>query len=300
MSSPSAAAVIAPDGLRGRAMAFLELTKPRVVTMILITALAGCFMASGAEFDFVAAIKALCGTALAAGGTLALNQYLERDIDGMMHRTCTRPLPSGRLQPLEALAFGSVMALAGIIYLYAEVNPLSASVAGAISLLYLGVYTPMKRFTWFCHLVGAIPGALPPVIGWAAIRGSLGAEAFVLFGIMLLWQLPHSLSIARLYQADYARAGLSLLPLNRPTGNPVNAIMIAATALLLAFGTVPTWIGLTGRAYFATALMFGIWMLFRVTRLVRADRSAVAARNVMLASLVYLPAVLLVMVLDKV
>jgi protoheme IX farnesyltransferase len=292
--------VIAPDGLRVRATAFLELTKPRVVTMILITALAGFFMASGTEFDFLAAIKVLWGIALAAGGTLALNQYFERDLDGMMHRTCARPLPSGRLQPLEALMFGGIVGLAGIVYLYAEVNPLSASVTGAISLLYLGVYTPMKRFTWFCHMVGAIPGALPPVIGWAAVRGSLGAEALVLFGIMLLWQLPHSLSIARLYQADYARAGLSLLPLNRANGNSVNAVMITATALLLAFGTVPTWIGLAGRAYCATALTLGIWMLYRATRLVWADRSAAAARNLMFASLVYLPAVLLVMVLDKI
>jgi heme o synthase len=300
VTSNSATAVIAPDGLRARATALLELTKPRVVTMILISALAGFFMASGAEFNFVAAVKALFGTALAASGTLALNQYFERDLDGMMHRTCARPLPSGRLQPLEALVFGSVVGLAGIIYLYAEVNPLSATVTSVISLLYLGVYTPMKRFTWFCHMVGAVPGALPPVIGWAAVRGSLSAEAFVLFGIMLLWQLPHSLSIARLYQADYARAGFSLLPLNRPGSNPVNAVMITATALLLAFGTVPTWIGLTGRAYFATALMLGIWMLYRATRFVWADRTAAAARNVMWASLVYLPAVLLVMVLDKI
>lgn len=300
MTGNFAAAAIAPDGLRARTAAFLELTKPRVVTMILITELAGFFMASGAEFDFLAAIKALFGTALAAGGTLALNEYFERDLDGMMQRTCARPLPSGRLQPLEALVFAGVVGLAGIIYLCFEVNPLAASLTSAISLLYLGVYTPMKRVTWFCHMVGAIPGALPPVIGWAAARGSLSAEAFVLFGIMLLWQLPHSLSIARLYQADYARAGLSLLPLNHPTGNPVNTVMITATALLLAFGTLPTWIGLTGRVYFATALMLGIWMLYRATRLVWADRTATAARSVMLASLVYLPAVLLVMVLDKI
>lgn len=293
------AAVIAPDGLRGRAAAFLELTKPRVVTMILITALAGFFMASGAEFDLIAAIKALCGTALAAGGTLALNQYFERDLDGMMSRTCARPLPSGRLQPTEALVFGGFVGVAGIIYLYAEVNPLSAFVTGVISLVYLGVYTPMKRVTWFCHMVGAVPGALPPVIGWTAVRGSLSAEAFVLFGIMVLWQLPHSLSIARLYQTDYARAGLSLLPLNHPGGNPVNAVMITATALLLAFGTVPTWMGLTGRAYFATAVVLGIWMLYRATRLVWSDATSAAARNVMFASLIYLPTVLLAMVLDK-
>jgi heme o synthase len=267
--------------------------------MILITALAGFYMGSGPEFNFLLALKVLCGTALAAGGTLALNQYLERDLDAMMHRTRARPLPSGRLQPREALVFGTAIGLAGIIYLYATVNPLSASVTGVISLLYLGGYTPMKRFTWLCHMVGGVPGALPPVIGWTAARGTLGAEPFVLFGIMLLWQLPHSLSIARIYHADYARAGLSLLPLDRRGNNSVNAVMLTATGLLVGFGTVPTWMGFAGRAYMAVAVTLGLWMLYRAIRLVYEDKTAAAARNVMMVSLVYLPAVLLMMVLDK-
>jgi protoheme IX farnesyltransferase len=299
LNSNAAAVVITPVTLRGRASAYLELTKPRVVTMILITALAGFYMGSGAEFDFVLALKVLCGTALAAGGTLALNQYLERDCDAMMNRTCARPLPSGRLQPREALTFGLVIGLAGIMYLCVAVNPLSALVTGVISLLYLGGYTPMKRFSWLCHMVGGVPGALPPVIGWTAARGTLGAEPFVLFGIMLLWQLPHSLSIARIYQADYARAGLSLLPLDRPGGNPVNAVMIIAAGLLVGFGTIPTWMGFAGKAYMAVALLLGLWMLYGAVRLVSGNQTAAAARNVMMVSLVYLPAVLLMMVLDK-
>jgi len=299
LNNNAASVVITPATLRGRAAAYFELTKPRVVTMILITALAGFYMGSGAEFNFVLALKVLCGTALAAGGTLALNEYFERDFDAMMYRTRNRPLPSGRLKPLEALVFGLALGLAGIIYLYASVNPLSALLTSAISLLYLGGYTPMKRFTWLCHMVGGIPGALPPVIGWAAARGTLGAEPFVLFGIMLLWQLPHSLSIARIYQADYARAGLSLLPLDRPGGNPVNAVMLAATGLLVAFGTVPTWMGFAGWAYLVVALMLGLWMLYRAIRLVWGDKTIAAAHSVMLVSLVYLPAVLLMMVLDK-
>jgi len=266
--------------------------------MILIAALAGFYMGSGAEFNFVLALKMLCGTALAAGGTLALNQYLEREFDAMMHRTRSRPLPSGRLQPREALVFGLAIGLAGIVSLAATVNLLSAAVTGVISLLYLGGYTPMKRFTWLCHMVGGVPGALPPVIGWAAARGALSIEPLVLFGIMLLWQLPHSLSIARIYQADYARAGLSLLP-SDPGGNPVNAVMLIATALLVAVGTVPTWMGFAGRAYMAVALMLGLWMLYRAIWLAFGDKTAAAARNVMLVSLVYLPAVLLMMVLDK-
>jgi heme o synthase len=217
-----------------------------------------------------------------------------------MDRTRLRPLPSGRLHPREAWVFGLATALTGIIYLYAAVNPLSALVTGLISLLYLGAYTPLKQVTWLCHMVGGIPGALPPVIGWAAARGTLGAEAFVLFGIMLLWQLPHSLSIARLYQTDYARAGLSLLPLGRPVGNPVNTVMITASVLLVAFGTVPTLMGFDGWIYLAVAVVLGLWMLYRSIGLVWFEGAAAAARNVMVVSLVYLPAILLVMALDKI
>jgi heme o synthase len=300
VNSRSAVLVIASTNWRDRVAAFFELMKPRVVTMILITTLAGFYMGSDAGFGFMLALKVLGGTALAAGGTLALNQYFERDLDAMMHRTRARPLPSGRLQPGEALVFGIAMGLAGIIYLYAEVNRLSASVTGIISLLYLAGYTPMKRFSWLCHMVGAIPGALPPVIGWAAARGTLSVEAFVLFGIMVLWQLPHSLSIARIYQADYARAGLSLLPLNRSGGTLVNGVMIAASALLVGFGTLPAWMGVAGHVYLAAALILGLWMLYRAIRLAYADKTADAARNVMMVSLVYLPAILLTMVLDKV
>lgn len=299
MNSNVAAVAFVPGNLRCRATAYLELTKPRVVTMILITALAGFYMGCGAGIDLLLAIKMLFGTALAAGGTLALNQYLERHFDAIMHRTRTRPLPSGRLQPRQALMFGLGLALAGITYLYAEVNPLSASVTGLISVLYLGGYTPLKRFTWLCHMVGGIPGALPPVIGWAAARGNLGHEAFVLFGIMLLWQLPHSLSIARVYQEDYARAGLSLLPLDPIGGSPVEAVIIVASALLVGFGTIPTWMGLAGRVYLMFALVLGLWLLYNAIRLVWGNKPVVAARNVMLVSLIYLPMVLLTLVLDK-
>ncbi len=300
MNHSAASVADTSAALRERVAGYFELTKPRVLTMILITTLAGFYMGSRAEFDFALALKVLFGTALAAGGTLALNEYFERDYDAKMDRTRNRPLPSGRLRPIEALIFGIATASAGTVYLYAAVNPLSAIITGAITLLYLGGYTPMKRFSWLCHMVGGIPGALPPVIGWAAARGTLCAEPFVLFGIMLLWQLPHSLSIAQIYQADYARAGLSLLPSDRANGNPVNTVMLTATALLLAFGTIPTWMGFAGWSYLAVALALGAWMLYRATRLIRAEATPAAARSVMMASLVYLPALLLVMVLDKI
>ena len=194
------------------AAVYFELAKPRVLTMVLVATLAGFYMGSGEKFGFGLALNVVIGTALAAGGTLALNEYAERETDARMERTRHRPLPSGRLQPIDALIFGVVTAVAGFLFLWAKVNPLSAIVTGTIAALYLGAYTPMKRFTWLCHVIGAVPGALPPVIGWAAARNGLGGEPLILFAIMFLWQLPHSLSIARLYQRDYARAGIRMLP----------------------------------------------------------------------------------------
>ncbi|MGH7986985.1 MAG: heme o synthase [Candidatus Binataceae bacterium] len=286
---------------QGRVAAYFELTKPRVLAMVLITTLAGFYMGSaGAQFAFLAAIKTLIGTALAAGGTLALNQYIEREADSKMSRTSHRPLPAGRLRPVEALLFGLVTAVAGIAFLWGAVNPLSALVTACITALYLFAYTPMKRHSWLCHVIGAVPGALPPVIGWAAARGSLAAEPFVLFGIMFLWQLPHSLSIARLYQKDYARAGIRLLPRDRPYGNPANILMLVATTALVGFGVLPTLMGFAGMVYLPVAIILGIVMLFYGIRLVASPTASIAARRVMMVSLLYLPTVLLVMVLDKV
>lgn len=283
-----------------RAIDFYELTKPRVLLMILITTLAGFYMGSGARFELATALNVILGTALAAAGTLALNQYFERDTDAMMDRTRNRPLPAGRLTPVEGLIFGMATSVAGLAYLWHVVNPLSATVTGAITLLYLAAYTPMKRYSWMCHVIGAIPGALPPVIGWAAARNSLAAEPWILFGIMFLWQLPHSLSIARLYQADYARAGMSLLPKEGPYGNPANLLMLAATVVLVGFGTLPTWMGFAGRIYLAAAVILGVVMLYYGAKLARGTATDATARRVMMVSLIYLPTALLIMVLDKV
>ncbi|MGH7934362.1 MAG: heme o synthase [Candidatus Binataceae bacterium] len=285
----------------GRVAAYFELTKPRVLAMVLITTLAGFYMGSvNGQFDFLIAIKLMAGTALAAGGTLALNQYIEREADSRMNRTRHRPLPAGRLRPVEALAFGLITTIAGIGYLWSSVNPLTALVTGVITVLYLFAYTPMKRHSWLCHVVGAVPGALPPVIGWAAVRGTLAVEPFVLFGIMFFWQLPHSLSIARLYQKDYARAGIRLLPKDRPYGNPANILMLAATVVLVGFGMMPTLMGFAGMFYLPFAVVLGVVMLFYGVRLVRSPSLAIAARRVLMVSLIYLPMVLLVMVLDKI
>jgi len=282
------------------AVAYFELAKPRVLTMVLITTLAGFYMGSGEQFGFVMALNLIIGTALAAGGTLALNEYAERDTDAQMERTRHRPLPSGRLRPIDALIFGVVTAVAGILYLWARVNPLSAMVTGTIAALYLGVYTPMKRLTWLCQVIGAVPGALPPVIGWAAARNGLGGEPLILFAIMFLWQLPHSLSIARLYQRDYARAGIRMLPEPGRYGDPANLLTIVAAVALLLVGMLPALMRFTGLLYVPVAVVLGAVMLFHCLRLMQGGPASTAALRVMKISLVYLPVVLLAMVLDKV
>jgi heme o synthase len=283
-----------------RAAAYFELAKPRVLTMVLITTLAGFYMGSGNRFGLALALRLIVGTAFAAGGTLALNEYTERDTDARMERTRHRPIPSGRLQPLEALIFGIVTTAAGILYLWTNVNPLSAIVTGTITGLYLGAYTPMKRFTWLCHATGAVPGALPPVIGWVAARNGLGSEPLVFFGIMFLWQLPHSLSIARLYQRDYARAGIRMLPEPGRYGDPANSLMLAATSALLVLGLLPAVMSFAGLCYVPVALVLGIMMLFYCVRLVLSGPTIAAAQRLMKVSIVYLPAILLAMVLDKI
>ena len=191
---------------------FFALTRPRVVLMVMITTLVGFYLASVGTPDYLRLIQTLLGLGFAAGGTLALNQYLERDLDARMERTRLRPLPDGRLRPRQALIFGIAITGGGLLHLAIFVNPLSALVTAISVGSYLFVYTPLKRKTSLCSIVGAVPGALPPVIGWGAARGELGLEAWVLFGILFFWQIPHSLAIARLYREDYARAGIRVLP----------------------------------------------------------------------------------------
>jgi protoheme IX farnesyltransferase len=298
--SAEAIALASTSGTRKRAAAFIELTKPRVLAMVLLTTLVGFYLGSAERFDLWLALNALAGTALAAGGTLALNQYFERGIDALMIRTQHRPLPEGRLSPPEALVFGVVATLAGCAWLWLAANLLSAAVTAAIALLYLFGYTPLKRVSWICHAVGAVPGALPPVAGWAAASGRLGVEPLILFLIMCLWQLPHSLSIARLYQSDYARAGISMLPLRDGRGNPVDRLILFDCLALVAAGALPTLLGFAGRISLLVAVAMGLMMLAFGLRLARNPNAATAARRVMFASLLYLPIVFLVIVLDRV
>ncbi len=295
-----AVALVPASGVRKRAAAYFELTKPRVLAMVLLTTLVGFYLGSAEHFDLWLALNTLAGTALAAGGTLALNQYFERGIDALMLRTQHRPLPEGRLSPPEALVFGIVATVVGCTWLWVAANFLAAAVTAVIALLYLFAYTPLKRVSWICHAVGAVPGALPPVAGWAAASGRLGIEPFILFLIMCLWQLPHSLSIARLYQSDYARAGISMLPLAGGRGNPVDKLILLDCVALMLAGALPTLLGFAGRISLLVAVALGVMMLIFGLRLARSPNAAMAARRVMFASLIYLPMVFLVIVLDRV
>ena len=276
----------------------VALTKPRVLAMVLVTTLVGYDVGLTGSADYLRMIHLLIGTLLAAGGTLALNQYSERDIDAWMDRTRARPLPAGRLQPLEALLFGVALTLLGTAYLAALVGALVALVTAATAILYLFAYTPLKQRTALCTLVGAVPGALPPVAGWAAARGDVTLGAWVLFGVLFLWQLPHTLSIARLYRDDYARAGVRVLPVIDPDGASTERQIVLACVGLVTVSLLPTVIGWTGPIYLAGALALGL--AFAAVGIVQAlSPSARAARRVLLASLLYLPLLLGLLAFDR-
>jgi len=278
---------------------FVALTKPRVVLMVLVTTLMGYDVALTGPADYLRMIHLLIGSLLAAGGTLALNQYRERDLDARMDRTRARPLPAGRLQPLEAWLFGVALTLVGTAYLAALVNPLAALVTLATTILYLFAYTPLKRRTPLCTLVGAVAGALPPVAGWAAARGDVAPGAWVLFAILFLWQLPHTLAIARLYRDDYARAGVRVLPVVDPDGASTERQVVLACVALVSVSLLPAVAGWTGPIYLAGALVLGL--AFSAVGVEQAlVPSPRTARHVLLASLIYLPLLLGLMAFDRI
>jgi len=299
MSSNAATLTVNGATALRRAADYFELAKPRVVLMVLITAFVGFYLGSAEVPNYLRLLQMLFGTALAAGGTLALNQYLERDTDALMERTRRRPLPDGRVQPREALWFGIALVLAGLGYLALAVNLLSMLVTGFITLSYLALYTPMKPRSSLCMLIGAVPGALPPVIGWTAARGSLDVIAWVLFAIMFLWQVPHTLAIARLYCADYAKAGIQFLPVIEPDGASTNRQVVSHSAALLAVSLLPTLLGAAGAVYFIVAFVLGVGFLVYGIRLV-LQSTLKRARQLLFASLIYLPVLLLIMALDRV
>lgn len=290
-------AVRAEADLRTRALAFVALTKPRIALMVLITVAIG--YALGARGSVSAGTMALTvvGTGLVAAGASVGNQVVERDRDARMRRTRNRPLPTGLVGVGEASAFGIALSGLGLAILALEVNPLSALIAGLTIVLYVAVYTPLKPLTTLNTAIGAIPGALPPMIGWAAATGGVGIEAWTLFLILFLWQFPHFLAIAWIYREDYARGGLKMLPNVDPDGSMTGRQAIWYATILVPVALVPSMIGLGGRFYFAGALLLGGYYLYHAARFWRGvdDRSA---RKLLRASVLYLPLILLLLLVD--
>jgi heme o synthase len=290
---------LALPATRSRAIDFVALGKPRLNLLVIVSALAGYIMGGGAAASPVLLLSMLVGTALVAGGASAFNQVIEREPDALMRRTRLRPLPDGRLHPAESLVFAGLASATGLFILAAGANVLSAAVALATLVSYAAIYTPLKRRTSFATVVGAIPGALPPVIGWAAATGTLSRGAWVLFGIVFLWQLPHFLAIAWIYRDDYARAGFPMLPVIEPDGRSTGRQAVVYTAGLLPLSLAPTLAGMAGAVYFASALVLTLLFLGLAIQFAQT-RSIPAARRLFFASILYLPVLWVLMIVGRV
>jgi len=276
----------------------LELAKPRVTSLVVATSAFGFYLGSRGAVDPLLLVHTLLGTTLIASGTSAYNMYLERDSDGKMERTRRRPLPDGRLQPVHALAFATALSVTGILYLALAVNLLTSLLAIATLASYIFLYTPMKRWSPLCTLVGAVPGALPPLGGWAAATGSLSAGGWALFAILFLWQLPHSLAIAWMYRDDYERGGFRVLPVVDPEGGSTVRQIVGNALALIPVSLTPVLLGVAGVWYFYGAILMGFILVAYCLRMART-RTRVHARSIVLASVLYLPALLFLMALDR-
>ena len=281
---------------------YIELTKPRITWLILMSTGIGYFFGlpshAWAEINWLLLLHTILGTGLIASGTAALNQWYERAADLKMNRTAGRPLPSGRLIAGRALAFGVLLAVAGFVELWLGVNLLSGLIGAFTLASYLFLYTPLKQRTWWSTTVGAVPGAMPPMIGFAAAAGTVTAEAWVLGAILFLWQFPHFYSIAWMYKDDYARAGIQMLPVVEPDCRSTARQIVIYGLTLIPVSVVPSMLGMTGRIYFIGALILGLVYLYSGIR-VALDRTLARARAVLLTSVLYLPLIYGLMLLDR-
>jgi protoheme IX farnesyltransferase len=281
---------------------YIELTKPRITWLILMSTGIGYFFGlpshAWREINWLLLLHTILGTGLIASGTAALNQWYERAADRKMHRTAGRPLPSGRLTAGRALAFGIALSVAGFVELWLGVNLLSGLIGAFTLASYLFLYTPMKQRTWWSTTVGAVPGAMPPMIGYAAAAGCITRESWVLFAILFLWQFPHFYSIAWMYKEDYARAGIRMLPVVDPDCRSTARQIVLYGIALIPVSLVPGMLGMTGRIYFIGALILGLVYLYSGVR-VALDRTLARARAVLLTSVLYLPLIYGLMLLDR-
>jgi protoheme IX farnesyltransferase len=281
--------------LREHIADFAELTKPRITLLVLITTVVGFYMGSRDGVNFLLLLHTIIGTGLVASGASALNQYFERDLDARMVRTRNRPLPGGRLVPGEALIFSSIISAAGALYLTFFVNTLTGALGAATLAGYILVYTPLKTRTTLCTLIGAFPGAAPPVMGWTAARGEVDAVALSLFAILFLWQMPHFFAIAWIFTEDYARAGFSMHKSGETTGRQI----IFYCCVLIPVSVLPTFFGLTGIVYLLGAILLGfIYLGYGFA--VALFRSNTHAHRLLRVSVLYLPVLLGLMMIDKI
>ena len=277
---------------------FVALVKLRLNLLVVATSAAGYYLGAADPLDWWRMLQTVTGTALVAGGAAVLNQVYERDTDALMRRTRMRPLPDGRVPPDEARLFGLILSVAGLATLAVWANLVAASLAAATLIVYLIVYTPMKRRSPLATLVGAVPGALPPLIGWTASHGSVSAGGAALFAIVFLWQIPHFMAIAWLYRDDYGKAGFPMLPVIEPDGRKTGRQAVLYAAMLLPISLVPWLIGLSGPIYFAAAAALGAALLGLSIRFARS-RTDESARVLFFASIIYLPLIWITMIWDK-
>ena len=296
--SSAVAPPVAASSSHARSADYVTLTKPRLNLLVLITTLGGIYLAAPDGVPLVLVAHTMLGTALVAGGAAALNQAWERETDSRMRRTSTRPIPTGRLGVGEGTVFGAGLAAVGLAELALAVNAMAAVVALATLLSYVALYTPLKRRTSLATLVGGIPGALPPVIGWAAATGQVTLPALVLFGIVFFWQMPHFLAIAWLYRDDYAEAGIPLLPVLEPDGRRTGRQALVYAAGLWPVSLLPVFVGLAGATYGAVATVLG-FAFIALAAAFAGDRSAQTARRLFLFSIAYLPLLWGALVADR-
>ncbi len=284
--------------LREKAAAYVELTKPRIAFMLVLTSAAGFYLGAKGALDVALFANSLLAITLLALGVATLNQYWERETDELMDRTATRPLPTKRVSPTEALVFGSALCILAEIYLLVFVNPLTAFLGLVVIVGYVLVYTPLKTRTSASTAIGALPGALPPLMGWTAAANEISLGAWALFAIQFLWQFPHFFAIAWMYREEYAKAGILMLPVVDPEGKLTARQIVMFAIMLLPVSLAPFFLGLSGQIFLVGAILLGIWFLWASIQSARA-KTKDKAKRLLLVSVIYLPLLFILMVADK-
>lgn len=285
-------------GVRERIAAFLELTKPRIAFLLVLTSAAGFYLGSSASFDWILFANSVIAITLLAFGVATLNQFWERDLDQLMERTATRPLPTRKVTSYEALFFGVAQCVIAEVYLLLAVNVLTAILGLVVVVGYVFVYTPLKTRTSASTAIGALPGALPPLMGWTAAANEITMTAWALFAMQYLWQFPHFLAIAWLYREEYAKAGILMLPVVEPSGRITSRQIVMFSIMLLPVSLAPFFFGISGVIFLVGGALLGVWMLWASIRMAR-QRTSESAKKLLLVSVIYLPLLFILMVADK-